>query len=136
MCVILFEALIFCESLAMMQHKVCNMMQHYMHAFDLSLVLSQFLLVTSRSIYSPRFILFYLDTHELSYIIALVGKYDCCLMTLFSIGRTWTSYLSKLKQLKGDTVCLKQLACPKFMDCQLHLCILLAVRETIIQLLP
>lgn len=51
-------------------------------------------------------------------------------MTVFYLGRTWTNYLLKQKQLNGDTIRPKQLACLKFVDCQLHPCILLAVRKT------
>lgn len=90
----------------------CDMMQDFstwLSAFDLSLLPNQFLLL-----------------HNL----ALLAKYGWSLITVFPLGRTWTNYLLKQKQLKWDTVRLKQLACLKFADCQLHLCILLAARET------
>lgn len=73
------------------------------------------------------------------YITTLVAScnYGWTLMILFLFGRTWTNCLLKLKQLKGDTVCLKLLlAYLKFVDCLLRLCILPAVWETIMKLLP
>lgn len=69
----------------------------------------------------------------LNWLLNIVGLWWYYLL----FGRTLMNCLLKLKQLKGDTVCLKLLlACLKFVDCQLHLCILLAVRKTILKLLP
>lgn len=45
------------------------------------------------------------------------------------------NYLWKLKQLKGDTVCLIQLVCLKSMACLLHHCIRQAVLVITTQLL-
>ena len=56
-------------------------------------------------------------------------------MTVIGLGRTWRNCLWKLKQLKEDSVCLKQLGCLKFMGYQLHRCILQAVLEATMQLL-
>ena len=111
-------------------------MLSYLHVFDPSLLRNQILLMISRCIYCPRYVYFILKS--MNYLHHYIGcNYGWTLMILFLFGRTWTNCLLKLKQLKGDTVCLKLLpAYLKFVDCQLHLCILLAVRETIMKLLP
>lgn len=75
--------------------------------------------------------LYDLEIYELSCLIMLIPKYGWSLITVFLLGRTWMTYLLKLKRLNGDTIRLKQLACLKFVDYQLLLCILLAVQETV-----
>lgn len=92
-----------------------------MRAFHL--LLNQFLLMASSHEHFPRY-LFYLEIHKLFHIITLFGKHYRSLITIFLLRRTWTSYLLKLKQLKGDMVRLKQLVCLESEDCQVHLCIL------------